>query len=322
VLNIGAAISRDEEDKYFTLGGMLSKSWRLWADWVNLEKGGITVGVEKWGVKVVEIEDYSNSTFAEFAANNLIDPSGFAVDFMFGPYSSGLTGPVLDITEADSKLLFSAGSSKSTVWTTDVDYGFGMLYPSGGYYEDSLAVFQANGASTVAILCNDQPDGSTCPTSSSLTTAIDDLGMTLLYDIEIDSSAATYETDLYTSLETIATSATPVDVLILHDYSDLCIDGVSVLKDLDWTPNALYLVICNTDAAVVEEIGESIAYATTYDSWGSDGIYVSGISGYTPASFTELFETHYEVTPTYHAASAFSAGEILVGAIEMQAGVN
>jgi branched-chain amino acid transport system substrate-binding protein len=322
VVTIGAAISKDENDKYFKLGGMLTKSWRLWADWVNLERGGIAVGAEKWGVKIVEIEDYSNSTFAEYAANNLVSAAGYNIDFMFGPYSSGLTGPVMDITEASTKLLFSSGSSKSTVWTTDVDYGFGMLYPSGGYYEDSMAVFEAQGAKNVAILCNSQADGNTCPTPDALLTAIDDLDMTLLFDIEIDSSASTYEADLYTALESISSSAAPVDVLILHDYSVLCVDGLQQLQDLDWTPSALYLVICNTDAAAVEEMGSAIEYATTYDSWASDGVFVSGISGYTPASFTSLFETHYEVTPTYHAASAFAAGEILVAAIEMQAGID
>lgn len=59
-------------------------------EWVNFHKGGIVVGNQTWGVQLVEIEDYSDKAYANYGATVLMDPTeGFAVDFMFGPYSSG-----------------------------------------------------------------------------------------------------------------------------------------------------------------------------------------------------------------------------------------
>jgi branched-chain amino acid transport system substrate-binding protein len=163
VLTIGAAISRDNGDKYATLGGMLWGSWELLTEWINIEKGGIVVGAEKWGVQIIEIEDYSNSTMASYAATQLVgSTSTFNVDFMFGPYSSGLTGPVLDITEADSMLMLASGSNQPTVWDGNVQYGYGLLYPGGGYFLDSLTLYAAKGATTAGLICNSAQNANSC----------------------------------------------------------------------------------------------------------------------------------------------------------------
>lgn len=59
------------------------------SEWVNIERGGITVGSEKWGVSVIEVEDYSNDTMANNAARELLSATNYDVDFMFGMSNKG-----------------------------------------------------------------------------------------------------------------------------------------------------------------------------------------------------------------------------------------
>jgi len=311
ILTIGAAISRDNGDKYATLGGMLWGSWELLTEWINIQKGGISVGSEKWGIQIVEVEDYSNVTMASYAATQLTDPGGsFNVDFMFGPYSSGLTGPVLDITDPLETLLLASGSNQATVWDGNVEYGYGLLYPGGGYFDDSLALYAQVGATTAGFICNSASSANTCDsiTPSELTSQLAAVGITLTHYYSVNSDLATYATDLAADISTLASE--DVDVLILNDYYDICVDGLSMAVDLGWTPKGTYLAICNNDADALVAMGTNAWYAGTYTAWDSQSTYTSGISGYSVSQFATDFETEFDRLPTYQAAASF-AGKFL-----------
>jgi ABC-type branched-subunit amino acid transport system substrate-binding protein len=269
----------DDGDKYFSLGHQIANSYKLWADWVNLEKGGIEVGSEKWGVKVTKIEDYSTTSYVQSGANALLT-SQFDIDFFFGPYSSGLTGPMIDITDPAKKLLMSAGSNLNTVWDGTVEYAWGLLYPDASYYTDAFAAYKGKGASTIGFICNSQSSGTTC--SSTQDTAIAEAaaanGMTVSYTYKIDSSLSTYSSTLTAAITEMASAASPPDVLVLYDYATICKDAYPIMQSdsVDWTPEGVFLVVCNNDATVQAAIGSSIAYATSYTSWSKDLSFTSG----------------------------------------------
>jgi hypothetical protein len=42
----------DSDDRFASMGGQLWGGWKLWMDWVNNVKGGITVGGVKYGVQL------------------------------------------------------------------------------------------------------------------------------------------------------------------------------------------------------------------------------------------------------------------------------
>lgn len=271
----------DDGDKYFSLGHQIANSYKLWADWVNLEKGGIEVGAEKWGVKVTKIEDYSTTSYVQSATNGLLSGE-FDIDFFLGPYSSSLTGPMIDITDPAKKLLMSAGSNLNTVWDGTIQYAWGLLYPDGSYYSDAFAAYKAKGASTIGFICNSQTTGGTCSSfqDTSIQDAATENGMTVSYTYKIDSTSTTYMNDLTAALTEMSTSATPVDVLVLYDYAIICKDSYPILQSdsVDWTPPGLFMAVCNNDATVQEALGSSIAYATSYTSWSKDLSFTSGTS--------------------------------------------
>jgi ABC-type branched-subunit amino acid transport system substrate-binding protein len=278
IVKIGAPISMDADDKYASLGGQLWGGWQLWKDWVNLEKGGITVGTEKWGIELIQIEDKSDAAHADYATRLLVNDTVYNVDIMFGPYSSGLTKGVMAITEPDGELLLSAGSNMESLWATGPVNAWGMLAVNGGYYEGAMATLASKGASKVYAICNNNAGGKTCSTNdeSFITTAVVAANMTMIDYYEVDSTTSTYMTDLMTGLNIAKTAG--ADVVVINDYSAVCVDGVAMLQEMGWTPNALFLAVCNGDHTVVAAIGDTaMAYITTYTGFTSVATYTSGI---------------------------------------------
>ena len=272
---VGAAISRDNGDKYATLGGMLWGSWELIVEWVNLQKGGITIGSEKWALDIIEIEDFSNSTFCNYAASQCMEQ--FSVPFMFGPYSSGLTKGVVQLTDANKTLMLSSGSSSPSVWDGTVEYGWGLLYKTGGWWDVVLSAYASKGATTAAYLCSTKICGTDAEsTTATMTTTFSDSGITLSYYYALDPTSNTYTSDLNNAMATISTAN--VDLLTIADYSTICIDAVAQADALEWTPSGLFLSICNNDVDVQTAMGSELYYATASSSWSPEASYTSGIS--------------------------------------------
>ncbi len=71
-----------------TGGNVTKRGYDLWAQAVN-EAGGIAIGAKKYGVKLFYADAQSNPSQGAAAAERLITQE--KVDFILGPYSSGVT---------------------------------------------------------------------------------------------------------------------------------------------------------------------------------------------------------------------------------------
>ena len=62
---------------------------------------------DMWGVQIMEVEDYSNASVVTYTSSQMataMNGTENYVDFMFAPYSSGLTKKMLPISNANMKL--------------------------------------------------------------------------------------------------------------------------------------------------------------------------------------------------------------------------
>eukprot|EP00603_Paraphysomonas_imperforata_P000980 CAMPEP_0114439038 /NCGR_PEP_ID=MMETSP0103-20121206/14972_1 /TAXON_ID=37642 ORGANISM="Paraphysomonas imperforata, Strain PA2" /NCGR_SAMPLE_ID=MMETSP0103 /ASSEMBLY_ACC=CAM_ASM_000201 /LENGTH=305 /DNA_ID=CAMNT_0001609747 /DNA_START=27 /DNA_END=944 /DNA_ORIENTATION=- len=141
--------------------------------------------------------------------------------------------------------------------------------------------------------------------------------MQLDHFIELDPALTTYSDDLASAVAKIGSA--DVDVVVIHDYDHLCIDFPGEAARMSWTPNGLFLVVCDKKVEVQEAMGSALYYAGSYSEWDGSSSAASGISGYTSMQFTSMFEKEFNVAPDHFAASAFAGAEILVSAIEQQA---
>ena len=110
VITIGGALSLTAGDKYYSFGTMILRSLQVFADYVNLDRGGLVVGGLKYGVRFVFVDDASSKQQVTNAtANALREP--WRADFAWGPYSSGLNTFAVQQSFADGVLTVNSGSS-------------------------------------------------------------------------------------------------------------------------------------------------------------------------------------------------------------------
>ena len=137
----------------------------------------------------------------------------------------------------------------------------GLLYASGTYYQDSLKKFAGKGISTAAILCNDRTVN-TCMSydHERVTAEFAEMGVTLLYIVKMQVGAGeAYEANLTRTVQLLI--ADDVDLVVVHDFRDLCMDFFPVAKAAAWTPRALYLNLCGQDVAAMAELGTDVSSA-------------------------------------------------------------
>ena len=121
-IKIGAPISFQLGDAYFTYGNTIANSWNMFVEWV-LDRGGIDLNGLRYAVSIHYIEDFSDEDHVLDICDYLTNPA-HQVDFMFGPYSSGLTESCRMTTEQRGVLLMTGGTSVTEIFLgTELMFG-------------------------------------------------------------------------------------------------------------------------------------------------------------------------------------------------------
>ena len=108
---LGAAVSLT--GKYSSNGVHTQNGYNLAVERIN-SMGGVKVGGKKYKFEIIYYDDESNSGRAAQLAERLIKQDG--VQFMLGPYSSGLTKAMAPVTEKYQVPMVEAnGASRSLV---------------------------------------------------------------------------------------------------------------------------------------------------------------------------------------------------------------
>lgn len=92
---LGAALS--ETGRFALEGTDVRRGYELWREWVNNEYGGINIGGNRYQVEIVYYDDAGDAGLAADLVEKLITED--RVDFLLGPYSSGLTMPTSAVAE-------------------------------------------------------------------------------------------------------------------------------------------------------------------------------------------------------------------------------
>ncbi len=109
-----------------TGGNVTKRGYDLWAQAVN-EAGGIAVGGKKYPVKLVYADAQSNPSQGAAAAERLITQE--EVDFLLGPYSSGVTLAVAPVVEKYKVPMITGSAESPLIWRQKFLYTFGTIPP-------------------------------------------------------------------------------------------------------------------------------------------------------------------------------------------------
>ena len=135
---LGVAIS--ETGKYSTNGMHTKNGYDIAAEKINA-MGGVTVDGKAYQLKIIYYDDESTPARAAQLAERLIQQDG--VQFLLGPYSSGLTKAMAPVTEKYKVPMIEANGASRSLFTKGYRYLFAILTSADQYLASAVDLLAA-----------------------------------------------------------------------------------------------------------------------------------------------------------------------------------
>ena len=130
---LGAAVSLT--GKYSTNGKHTQNGYNLAVERIN-GMGGVKVDGKSYKFDIIYYDDESNSGRAAQLAERLIKQD--KVQYMLGPYSSGLTKAIAPVTEENKIPMVEANGASRSLFTKGYKYLFAVLSPANLYLDVAI----------------------------------------------------------------------------------------------------------------------------------------------------------------------------------------
>jgi len=324
VLAIGIAACGDDSsesgsDKTITFGASVSLTGDLAAeaktakdgydfmvDEINAQ-GGIPVGDDKYQVEIKYYDDKSDPDTAVKLYDKLITQDD--VDFLLGPYSSGVTEAVAPVAERNDLPMVVAHAASTSVYSHGYEYLFGTLTPVEFYGKTILEAAQTakEPPQTLALI----NENALFPTEGIEATAeaAEELGMEVVYQAKYPTGTP----DL-SSLISAAQAEDP-DMLIAAGYSGDMIQLVRQAKEARFAPAELGFLLGPTVPGFIDDLGSDADFTLEPVQWTPDQPSTDEIFGWTASEYAEKFEAAKGYLPDYHPPQSSAALEVYYDAL-------
>jgi branched-chain amino acid transport system substrate-binding protein len=284
-----------------------SRGYQMWRDEINTA-GGIKVGGKSYTVKFVSYDDQSVGGRVQQLYTRLINQD--KAQFLFSPYSSGLTAPAAVISEQYGKIMIDSGGAEEKPFEQGNKYLFMVITSAGHYLSGAVAALKANNPhAKIAMVYSDDPFSKTVLTATKQQAEAAGL------QVVMDESYAPSTTDFGPIVNKIISSNADAFMGGGH-YSD----GATLARQMyDQKANMKWVSILVAPADdKFGELGPPALGVTVPSQWELQVAYTPQF-GPTTALFAKAFQDKFNVKADYHAASGYTSGVVLQHAIE-QAG--
>jgi branched-chain amino acid transport system substrate-binding protein len=304
-IRIGAAVS--ETGSLAQAGEDTREGYDLWVDFVNHEYGGIKVGDQRYGVEMIYYDDESDADTAANLVERLISED--QVQFVFGPYSSGLTMSTSAVAEQHNIIFIEGNGSSETLFERGFQNLFATLTPASFYTRSAMDLFAANGVKTVAIAYEDEPFSASVLAGTQVWAQ--ELGMEVLAVETYPRGATVAEIDpIVTKLK-----ALNADVFVGGGHLNDGIAFVRSAKSLEYCPQAMVLTAGPNFPEFAEELGADAENILGPTQWEATMGWVGAYLG-TPPEYDRRYQAMFGSVPTYQSAESTAVGLALHAAIE------
>lgn len=280
------------------------QGFELWRDQVNAD-GGIKVGNHKDKVKFVYYDDQSTSGRVQQLYARLITQDN--ADFLFSPYSSGLTATAAIISEQYGKIMITTGAAEDKTYELGNRYLFQMYTPANLYLASSLDAIKATDPHAKIALVYEN-DGFAKAVAKGAKAYAKKLGLDVVMDEDYSSSTSDFSPLLN---KVVSSGAT---VLLGGGHFA---DGSTLTRQIHEQNMHLKMIslLVAPDVPKFKELGNA-AYGVSVPSQWEPEVQFTPDFGPTAEAFTKAYEARFHVTPGYHAAGGYATGLILQHAIE------
>lgn len=308
VIKLGAAIA-------FT--GDLAREGKLYIDAYNHAvdeinaQGGVEVAGDTYMFELVLEDDESDATRSSRLVEKLITED--EVNFLLGPYSSGITIPDSAVAETYGIPMIEGGGASGKIFSRDFKYIFGTLPSAANYFLSVLEMGQTldPAPATVALLyADDEFDIAVAEGAREIAA---NLGYELVVDEEYPSG-----TQEFSTLLSRVKSEGP-DIILLAGHAEESLVFVQQAKELRVNASVMAFTVGPPTPDFREALGADAEYIYGVPSWTpSLNFKDTAVFGST-AEWIEDFEAQFGYEPDYHVASGIADVVAYKAAIE-QAG--
>jgi branched-chain amino acid transport system substrate-binding protein len=229
-----------------TGGNITKRGYDLWAQEVNA-KGGIEIKGKKYPVKLVYADAQSNPAAGAAAAERLITQE--KVDFILGPYSSGVTLAVAPVVDKYKVPMITGSAESPLIWKNKFKYTFGTIPPINFTGAQSIKTLleMKPAPKTIAIIGSN--DAFSKATAEAYKTAAEAAKLKVLKFSIVPSGQ-----DM-TPLLSAVKSMKP-DVIAFGGHDEEHVKFVKALRQIGYTPKALLMHCGITDKAFTDAVGK------------------------------------------------------------------
>jgi branched-chain amino acid transport system substrate-binding protein len=281
------------------------RGFELWRDHVNAS-GGIKVGGKSYKIKFVNYDDESNSKRVQQLYSRLIlqDKS----DFLFSPYSSGLTASAAVVTEQYGKIMLTTGAAEEKTYRLGNKYLFQMFAPAQHYLRVALDALKAiDPKAPVAFVYED------AAFSVAVVNQAKEYAQQQGFNTVFSEAYAPNTTDFGPILDKVISSKATV-LLGGGHYAD----GSTLARQISARKAKLKMVtlLVAPDSPKWVELGDAGIGVTVPSQWDPN-LHVKPQFGPTVAQFLKDYAAKYNnEKPSYESAGGYASGLILQHAIE------
>lgn len=283
------------------------RGYEFWRDEVNA-KGGIKVGDKHYKVKFVSYDDQSVGGRVQQLYTRLINQD--KANFLFSPYSSGLTAPATVISEQYGKIMIDSGGAEEKPFEQGNKYLFMVITSASHYLSGAVEALKKNDPQAkIALVYSDDPF------SKAVLAAAAAQAKAAGLQIVMNESYSPSTTDFGPIVNKIVSSNADA-VLGGGHYSD----GATLARQMhDQKANMKWISLLVAPADdKFGELGKAALGVTVPSQWELQVNYKPQF-GPTTAEFAKAFQDKFHAKADYHTASGYTSGVVLQHAIE-QAG--
>ena len=292
---LGAAVSLT--GKYSTNGEHTKNGYNFAVERIN-SMGGIKVGGKTYKFDIIYYDDESNSGRAAQLAERLIKQDG--VQYMLGPYSSGLTKAIAPVTEENKIPMVEANGASRSLFTKGYKYLFAVLSAANQYLEVAIDLaVEKNGGNPVKIAMAFEQDAFSQDVRIGVVEAAKRTGSKIIIDDKLPKEL----NDMAATLAKV--KATKPDVLVVSGHSKGALTAIRQIAEMKVDVKMLAMTHCDA-SKLAKQHGKNSEYALCAAQWHKSLSYKDKFFG-DGMKYDKEFKAQFGYAPPYQAAESSAA---------------
>ena len=239
---LGSSISLT--GKYATNGLHTQRGYDYAVKMIN-DNGGVTVNGKSYELAVKYYDDESTPARGAQLAERLIQQDG--VEYMLGPYSSGMTKAIAPVSEKFGVPMVEAEGASRSLFTQGYKYLFAVLSTSEQYLATAIdmAAAKSDDPSKVRVAMAFEGDPFSMDVRAGVVDKIEQYGMQVVIDDQLPADLS----DMSTTLTKV--KALRPDILVISGHSKGAATAARQIDEMKVNVNMIAMTHC--EAAKVQE---------------------------------------------------------------------